>query len=81
MNVFTQKAAVIITCHKRIVPYLENEVVALGFTIEDRFVTGVRINATINDCIKLNLNLRCQVRFCIAYKVLWQPMQMQFTSI
>jgi 23S rRNA G2445 N2-methylase RlmL len=31
----------------------------LGFTIEDSFVTGVRINATINDCIKLNLNLRC----------------------
>ena len=59
MNVFTQKAAVIITCHKRIAPYLQKEVEALGFTIEDSFVTGVRINATINDCIKLNLNLRC----------------------
>ncbi len=59
MNVFTEKAAVIITCHKRIAPYLQKEVEALGFTIEDSFVTGVRINATINDCIKLNLNLRC----------------------
>ena len=31
----------------------------LGFEIEDTFVTGVHIIGTINDCIKLNLNLRC----------------------
>lgn len=59
MNPFTEKAAIIITCHKRIAPYLQKEVEALGFTIEDSFVTGVRLNGTINDCIKLNLNLRC----------------------
>lgn len=59
MNPFTQQAAVIITCHKRIAPYLQKEVEALGFKVEDSFVTGVRINATMNDCIKLNLNLRC----------------------
>lgn len=52
-------APVTITCHKRITPYLEQEVKELGFTIEDSFITGVRINASINDCIKLNLNLRC----------------------
>ncbi len=59
MNIFTTKAAVTITCHKRITPYLEQEVKELGFTIEDSFVTGVRLSGTASDCIKLNLNLRC----------------------
>jgi len=59
MNVFKEKAPIIITCHKRIVPYLSKEVEALGFVVEDSFVTGVRLNGTVNDCIKLNLNLRC----------------------
>ncbi|HRO47398.1 class I SAM-dependent RNA methyltransferase [Agriterribacter sp.] len=59
MNVFTTKAAITITCHKRITPYLEQEVKDLGFTVEDRFITGIRISGTVNDCIKLNLNLRC----------------------
>jgi putative N6-adenine-specific DNA methylase len=31
----------------------------LGFNPEEIFVTGVRLIGTINDCIKLNLNLRC----------------------
>lgn len=59
MSLYTTKAPITITCHKRIAPYLEQEVKDLGFTIEDAFVTGVRIKGTINDCIKLNLNLRC----------------------
>jgi putative N6-adenine-specific DNA methylase len=59
MNLFTTAAPVVITCHKRIAPYLEQEVLALGFQIEETFLTGVRLTATINDCIKLNLNLRC----------------------
>jgi len=59
MNVYTTRSTVIITCHKRIVPYLEQEVKGLGFEIEESFVTGVRLFATVNECIKLNLNLRC----------------------
>ncbi len=59
MSLFTTKGAITITCHKRIAPYLEMEVKELGFTIEETFVTGVRLIGTINDCIKLNLNLRC----------------------
>ena len=59
MNVFKEKAPIIITCHKRIVPYLSKEVEALGFVVEDSFVTGVRLNGNVNDCIKLYLNLRC----------------------
>lgn len=59
MSVFTKKSTVIITCHKRVSSYLAQEVTNLGFAIEETFVTGVRLYATINDCIKLNLNLRC----------------------
>jgi len=59
MNLFTDKAVIIITCPKRLAPYLEQEVMDLGFITEETFVTGVRIYGTINDCIKLNLNLRC----------------------
>jgi len=59
MSLFTTRAAVIITCPKRIAPYLEQEVKELGFEIEETFITGVRLFASINDCIKLNLNLRC----------------------
>ncbi len=59
MSLFTSKGTITITCHKRIAPYLEMEVKELGFEIEETFITGVRLIGTINDCIKLNLNLRC----------------------
>ncbi len=59
MSLYTTVAPVTITCNKRLAPYLEREVKELGFEIEETFVTGVRLNATINDCIRLNLNLRC----------------------
>lgn len=59
MNVYNSKAPVTITCHKRITPYLLQEIQELGYEIEDSFVTGVRIHASVNDCIRLNLNLRC----------------------
>ena len=56
---YTTTGAVTITCHKRTMPYLEQEVRDLGFDIEETFVTGVKLKASINECIKLNLNLRC----------------------
>lgn len=40
-------------------PYLEQEVKELGFNPTDTFVTGVKLKATVNECIRLNLNLRC----------------------
>ena len=81
MNVFKEKAPIIITCHKRIVPYLSKEVEALGFVVEDSFVTGVRLNVTVNDCIKLNLTCVVQAKFYIVYKALLRKMQTAFTSI
>lgn len=59
MSIYNIKSPVTITCHKRLAPYVEQEVKELGFIIEDAFVTGVRINASINECIRLNLSLRC----------------------
>ncbi|MFD1258039.1 class I SAM-dependent RNA methyltransferase [Mucilaginibacter terrae] len=59
MNVFENKSKIIITCNKRLSYYLQQEVEALGFTITRTFQTGVELLGTVNDCIPLNLNLRC----------------------
>ena len=50
---------IIITCSKRISPYLQQEITELGFNIVRTFPTGVELFGNINDCIRLNLNLRC----------------------
>ena len=59
MNVFTTVSTIVITCHKWLSVYLEQEVRALGFEVDETFVTGVKLKGTVRDCIKLNLNLRC----------------------
>lgn len=59
MQVFSSSSRIIITCHKWLSPALQREVTALGFPIARSFPTGVELNGTLNDCIRLNLNLRC----------------------
>ncbi|RAW01852.1 THUMP domain-containing class I SAM-dependent RNA methyltransferase [Pseudochryseolinea flava] len=59
MSVFTTRSRIVITCNKRLSPYLESEVRALGFEPERTFMTGIELFGTLNDCITLNLNLRC----------------------
>jgi 23S rRNA G2445 N2-methylase RlmL len=39
--------------------YLEKEVTELGYSVIRKFATGVELRGTVNDCIRLNLNLRC----------------------
>ncbi|WP_443940054.1 THUMP domain-containing class I SAM-dependent RNA methyltransferase [Pedobacter sp. MW01-1-1] len=68
MQVFHNKSKVIITCNKRLSPYLQDEVSALGYTIERSFATGVALNITLTECIKLNLNLRCASQILYALK-------------
>ena len=58
MQPFTTPNKIVITCHKWLSPALTSEVTALGFTVTRSFQTGVEIKGTINDCIKLNLQLR-----------------------
>jgi putative N6-adenine-specific DNA methylase len=59
MHSFNKPSRIIITCNKRLSPYLQIELAGLGYKIKRSFVTGVELNGTLNDCIRLNLNLRC----------------------
>lgn len=59
MSAFSKPSTIVITCHKRLAPYLQQEVKELGFEVNETFVTGVKITGSLNDCIRLNLNLRC----------------------
>lgn len=59
MNPFTTPSRIIVTCGKRMSPYLEKELIELGFTLKRTFATGIELKGTLNDCIRLNLNLRC----------------------
>jgi putative N6-adenine-specific DNA methylase len=67
MQSFTSLSDIIITCNKRLSPFLQDEIEELGFKIIKRFSTGVVLKGALNDCILLNLNLRCasQVLFSL----------------
>lgn len=67
MNVFADQSTIIITCPKRLAPYLEQEVIELGFRPDETFITGVKLTGTVTDCIRLNLNLRCASQ--VLYKI------------
>ncbi|MFA4979650.1 MAG: class I SAM-dependent RNA methyltransferase, partial [Sphingobacterium sp.] len=51
MEVFNTPNKVIITCNKRLSPYLQQEVKELGFDIVRAFPTGVELKVSINDTI------------------------------
>ncbi len=59
MNPFVNTSKIIVTCHKWLAPSLAKEIEALGFQRFRVFQTGVELEGTMSDCIKLNLNLRC----------------------
>jgi len=59
MNVFEKKSGITITCHKWFAPSLERELKEMGVQPDETFVTGIKIQGTLTDCIRLNLNLRC----------------------
>lgn len=67
MQIFEIASRIIVTCSNRLSPYLEKEIVELGFKPVRVFKTGVELKGSLRDCIKLNLNLRCasQVLFSI----------------
>jgi len=71
MSVFTTASRILITCSKRLAPYLEQEVRELGFEPTRTFITGVELTGTVNDCIKLNLNLRCASQVLYSLKQFW----------
>ncbi|MEO9210702.1 MAG: class I SAM-dependent RNA methyltransferase [Ginsengibacter sp.] len=59
MHSFNKPSRITVTCSKRLSFYLEEEIIELGFKPIHTFPTGVQLNGTLNDCIKLNLQLRC----------------------
>jgi len=67
MKIFETSSKIIVTCSNRIAPYLQKEVEALGYTPIRVFKTGVELSGTMQDCIRLNLSLRCasQILFLV----------------
>lgn len=67
MQLFSTSSRIIITCSNRLSPYLQMELASLGYTPERVFKTGAELKGTLQDCIRLNLNLRCasQVLFSL----------------
>ncbi len=55
---FTKESKIIITCPKYMSAYLSEEVHSLGFTVTEQWSTGVSMEGSLNDCIKLNMNIR-----------------------
>ena len=68
MQDFNIPSKVIITCNKRLSSYLQTEVEELGYKIVRSFSTGLELKITLNDCIKLNLNLRCASQILYSIK-------------
>jgi putative N6-adenine-specific DNA methylase len=59
MQSFKKPGRIIVTCSKRITPFLQKEITDLGYKLSATFRTGVELHGTLNDCIRLNLNLHC----------------------
>ncbi|PKD44907.1 THUMP domain-containing class I SAM-dependent RNA methyltransferase [Rhodohalobacter barkolensis] len=76
---FTKKSTVSITCPLGLAPLLEKEVVELGFKPISTRVTGVEIEASLNDCILLNFWLRTahRVHYLMEEKSIQSPDQLR----
>ena len=59
MTPFSTNSRIIVTCPNRLSPWLQQEIIELGFKPVRIFRTGIELFGNLHDCIKLNLNLRC----------------------
>lgn len=57
-NLFDRKSKILITCPIKMTSYLRMEVEALGLAVLAEHPLGIETEGSINDCIKLNINLR-----------------------
>lgn len=55
---FDKKGKVVITCKDRFSPYLEREIIDLGFIPLEVHRTHITLEVSLNDCISLNMHLR-----------------------
>ncbi|HVD97918.1 MAG TPA: hypothetical protein VNB90_06910 [Cytophagaceae bacterium] len=58
INLFTTKGKIVITCPKRINVWLKSELISLGYTELEESHMSIRLQGTMEDCMKLNLYLR-----------------------
>ena len=68
MNLFNTKSRIIVTCSNRISPFLQQEIIELGFVPVRIFKTGVELSGDLKDCMKLNINLRCASQVLFSFK-------------
>ncbi len=59
MQGFTTPSKILVTCNRGLAAPLERELTALGFVIQESLNTGVVLGGTLEDCVRLNLRLRC----------------------
>jgi len=59
LSIFTLKSTIRVTCPKFVDPYLRQEIEALGYEVTRATYSGVEIEGTLIDCMKLNLWVRC----------------------
>lgn len=57
-NKHMEKSRILITCAKGITPFLEEELLQLGFPVLSETAAGIATEGTIDDTLKLNLMLR-----------------------
>ena len=53
-----EKRKILVTCAKGIPPFLKQELLGLGFPVLSETVAGIETEGTIEDTMRLNLNLR-----------------------
>lgn len=63
---FERKSIVLVTCPKGFTPYLSEELERLGYDIRRELAAGVELKVSLNDCMHLNLWVRC------GHRVLYQ---------
>ncbi|MEX0660218.1 MAG: class I SAM-dependent RNA methyltransferase, partial [Balneolaceae bacterium] len=75
---FSEKRTVSVTCPFGLPPFLKNEVEELGFTPTVVRDTGLELEASLNDCIKMNYWLRTahRVHYLLGEKRISNPEQL-----
>ena len=61
-NLFDTSSRIVITCPKKITPYLRKELEDLSFPIDSESMMSIETHGTLSDCMKLNLHLKTATR-------------------
>ncbi|MCC6509899.1 MAG: class I SAM-dependent RNA methyltransferase, partial [Pirellulaceae bacterium] len=59
MTAFTTPSKILVTCNRGLAPFLASELAEMGLESEESLHTAVATYGTLDDCMRLNMNLRC----------------------